>query len=110
MSNYPPGVTQRMIDAIYGPDLSDAAEAGLTAHAEIQAHIAALRTALTANADHMLVEDTYSDLMAALEDATMKPAQVEDLIYQEEADRAEDALAEWADRRYDERRDREMGL
>jgi hypothetical protein len=105
MSNYPPSVTQRMIDAIYGPDLSDAAETGLTAHAEIQAHIAALRTALTANADHMLVEDTYSDLMAALEDAALKPAQVEDMIYQEEADRAEDARWAAAEARYEQRRD-----
>jgi hypothetical protein len=102
----PPGCTQADIDRYFGPDLSDAAQDALTAHAAVQADIQRLRDTIRNNSHHMLFE-RYEELEGALDDASLKDVEIEDLIYQEEADRAEAARQDAAEYRAEMRRDEE---
>ena len=88
----------------WGPDLSNTGEDALTAHAEVQAQLQRLRDVIRENAIHMRM-DLYEELESSLEEAARKPAELEELIYQEEADRAEDARFDAAERRAEERWD-----
>jgi hypothetical protein len=93
----------------YGPDLSYAGEQALAAHAEVQALITKLREALATH-DGAMCFDRYETLVGELEDTARTPAEIESVIYEEEAQRREDAAMDAAERRWEARRDEDMGL
>jgi hypothetical protein len=104
--NYPPGVSQKMIDDHFGGSISDKAADAYDFHAHAQSRIADLLSFLNANEDQ--IGPSYEDLMGALEDHTYTPLTIQDVIADAEAQNAEDKRSDAAEHRYEQQRDREM--
>jgi hypothetical protein len=106
LGNYPPGVTQAMIDDYFGGSISDKAADAYDYHAHVQSRIADLLSFLNANEDQ--IGPSYEDLTGALQDHTFTALTIQDVIADDEADRADDEKADAAECRYQQKRDEEM--
>jgi len=107
--NYPPGVTQAMIDDYFGPAVSDAIEDELSFQLEVQDMRAKLLSKIK---EHKGALGVYlnEELEGALLDAARDQQWLLDKLIEEEAENADDEKAEADERRYNARWDEDAFL